>query len=207
LQFCVFDNHAVLRFQQSDMETQDMLQDVHDADTEGGHATPLKAVRRHCLSCCNGSPSEVRLCPAKACPLWPFRHGHRPSAEDRVTVADQHLYPLERDLTGATFQGSALRAIRLRCVDCSGNSDVEVRACKFGPSHPTTCDLHSFRLGRNPNISHSLEWKQAAAERLVLARAAALPAKPSQNPISFHDQGAEGVGAGKGRPSSEGHAE
>ena len=184
-----------------------MPQDMHEADIEVGHATPLKAVRRHCLSCCNGSANEVRLCLAKACPLWPFRHGHRPNAEDRAAVADRRLYPLERDLTGATFQGSALRAIRLRCIDCSGNSDVEVRACKFGPGHLTPCDLHPFRLGRNPNISHSLEWKRAAAERLALARVAALPAKPSQNPILLHDQGAEGVGAGKGHPSPKSHAQ
>ena len=184
-----------------------MPQDVHEIETELGHATPLKAVRRHCLSCCNGSANEVRLCPAKACPLWRFRHGHRPNAEDRDAIADRQLYPLERDLTGATFHGSALRAIRLRCIDCSGNSDVEVRTCKFGPDHPTPCDLHPFRLGRNPNISHSLEWKQAAAERLALARVAALPAKPSQNPILLHDQGAEGVGAGKGHPSPKSHAQ
>jgi hypothetical protein len=185
-------------------ETQDMSHDVHDVDV--GHATPLKAVRRHCLSCCNGSANEVTLCPAMSCPLWPIRHGHRPSAEDRSAVADQQLYPLERDLQGATFHGSALKAIRLRCLDCSGNSDVEVRGCKSGPGHPTSCDLHPFRLGRNPNISHSPEWKQAAAERLVLARAAALPAKPSQNPVCAHDQRSEGVGAGKVHPSPERHA-
>ena len=184
-----------------------MMQDVRDAEIEAGHATPLKAARRHCLSCCNGSANEVRLCLARACPLWPFRHGHRPNEEDKAAVVDRQLYPLERDLTGATFHGSALRAIRLRCIDCSGNSDVEVRACKFGPGHPTPCDLHPFRLGRNPNISHSLEWKQAAAERLALARAAVLAAKPSQNPNSCHDQGAGGVGAGKGHPSPEWHAE
>jgi hypothetical protein len=183
-----------------------MPQDMH-VEAEAGHATPLKAVRRHCLSCCNGSSNEVKLCPARSCPLWPFRHGHRPNAEERAAVADRQLYPLERDLTGGTFQGSALRAIRLRCVDCSANSDVEVRACEFGPGQATPCDLHPFRLGRNPNISHSLEWKQAAAERLALARAAALPAKPSQNPNAFHGRGPEGVGAGKGEPSPEWHAE
>lgn len=101
-----------------------MPQDMH-VETEVGHATPLKAVRRYCLSCCNGSSNEVKLCPAKSCPLWPLRHGHRPNVEDRAAVADRQLYPLERDLMGATFQGSALRAIRLRCIDCSGNSDSE----------------------------------------------------------------------------------
>ena len=97
---------------------------------------PLKAVRAHCLWCCNGSFNEVKLCVAKSCPLWPFRHGHRPTAEDRSAVADRQLYPQERDLTGAAFHGTALRAIRRRCIDCSGNSDGEVRSCRFGPDHP-----------------------------------------------------------------------
>jgi hypothetical protein len=65
---------------------------------------PLKAVRKHCLWCCNGSFAEVKLCAAKSCPLWPFRHGHRPP-----------------DSRGAAFLGTSLRAIRRRCIDCSGN--------------------------------------------------------------------------------------
>jgi len=183
-----------------------MPQDMH-VETEVGRATPLKAVRRHCLSCCGGSSNEVKLCPAKSCPLWPFRHGHRPNAEDRAAVADRQLYPLERNLTGATFQGSALRAIRLRCIDCSGNSDSEVRACKFGPDHPTPCDLHPFRLGRNPNISHSPERREAAAERLARARVAALPTKPIETPVSIGDLGLRGLGPGKVDPSPKVHAQ
>ena len=184
-----------------------MPQDMHEVDTETDHPTPLKAVRRHCVKCSNSSANEVRLCQARSCALWPFRLGHRPTEEERATVADRQLYPIERHLTGATFQGSALRAIRLRCIDCSGNSDSEARSCNFGPGHPTPCDLHHFRLGRNPNISHSDERKKAAAGRLALARAAALPPKPSQNPNSLRGQGAEGVLAGKGHPSPKSHAQ
>jgi len=176
---------------------QDIPLDAHETKTKIGHATPLRAVRQHCLMCCNGSANEVRLCPAKGCPLWPFRHGHRPNAEDRAAVADRPLYPLERDLTGGTFQGSALRAIRLRCIDCSGNSDSEARACKFGPSHPTPCGLHPFRLNRNPSIRRSAEWKQAAAERLARARVAALPMKPIETPDSMGDLGLRGLGPGE----------
>ena len=169
-----------------------MPQDMH-VETEVSHATPLKAVRRHCLSCCNGSANEVRLCPSKACPLWPFRHGHRPNAEDRAAVAGRHVYPLERDLTGAT---TALRAIRLRCIDCSGNSDAEARSCKFGPDHPAPCSLHPYRLGRNPNIVRSNEWRQAATERLALARAAALPKFPIETPDLSSERASEGDWAG-----------
>jgi hypothetical protein len=175
---------------------QDIPLDAHETETRTGRATPLRAVRQHCLMCCNGSSSEVRLCPAKACPLWPFRHGHRPKADDRVAIADRQLYPLERDLTGATFRGSALRAIRRRCTDCSAG-DAEARACNFGPDHPVPCSLHPYRLGRNPNINRSDEWKRAAAERLARAHVAALPAKPIETPDSMGELGLRGLGPGK----------
>ena len=49
--------------------------------------TPLKAVRSHCLGCCNGA-AEVALCTVTSCPLWPYRFGtrtraHRIVAEER----------------------------------------------------------------------------------------------------------------------------
>jgi hypothetical protein len=158
------------------------------------HLAPLKAVRAHCLSCCTGSFIEVKLCPAKSCQLWPFRHGHRPTVEDRSAVADCRIHPHERDLSGAGFQGTALRAIRRRCIDCSGNSDGEVRSCKFGPDHSAPCALHPFRMGRNPNIKRNEEWKAAAAERLVLARAVAAPKNPIETPD--HWGGQEPAGGG-----------
>lgn len=37
--------------------------------------TPLKAIRKHCIECCGGSPKEVRLCTDKTCFLWSFRFG------------------------------------------------------------------------------------------------------------------------------------
>jgi hypothetical protein len=166
------------------VQPQSMQGDAHEFDVETSHPTPLKVVRAHCVACCNGSFVEVKLCPAKSCPLWPFRHGHRPTAEDKAAVADRQLYPHERGLKGDDFQGTALRAIRLRCLDCSGNSDGAVRSCEFAPDHPEPCALHPYRLGRNPNIKRSDEWKTAAAERLALARAAALP-NPIETPALF----------------------
>jgi len=41
--------------------------------------TPLKAIRLKCLDCCAGSRKEVRLCPVRDCPLWPFRMGRNHS--------------------------------------------------------------------------------------------------------------------------------
>jgi hypothetical protein len=152
---------------------------------QSSYPTPLKAVRRHCLWCCNGSLVEVKLCRAKACPLWPFRRGRRPTAKDKSEVADRRLHPHERDLTGNDFHGTALRAIRLRCLDCSGNSHGAARSCEFGPDHRAPCDLHPNRLGRNPNIERSKVWKAAAAGRLRLARAIAAPKKPYRDPRPF----------------------
>jgi hypothetical protein len=41
---------------------------------------------------------------------------------------------------------SPLRAIRLKCLDCSGQLINEVRNCTI-----TCCNLWPFRMGRNPN--------------------------------------------------------
>lgn len=40
--------------------------------------TPLKAIRAKCLDCSCGNPNEVRLCPIRDCPLYPYRDGHNP---------------------------------------------------------------------------------------------------------------------------------
>jgi hypothetical protein len=49
--------------------------------TKDGHPhiyTPIKAIRRKCLSCCCGSPQEVKLCPVTDCSLYPYRLGKHP---------------------------------------------------------------------------------------------------------------------------------
>ena len=38
-----------------------------------------------------------------------------------------------------------LRAVRMKCLDCSGGSAVEVREC-----HITACALHGYRMGKRP---------------------------------------------------------
>ncbi len=53
----------------------------------GMKLTPMKAIRAKCLDCCNGQRSEVRLCAAKRCPLYPYRHGHRPK-DDEFTIKE-----------------------------------------------------------------------------------------------------------------------
>ena len=39
---------------------------------------PVKAIRAKCIDCSGGQLGEVRLCPVKACPLYPFRMGDNP---------------------------------------------------------------------------------------------------------------------------------
>ena len=40
--------------------------------------SPLRAIRDKCLDCSCYQVSEVRLCEAVKCPLWPFRAGRHP---------------------------------------------------------------------------------------------------------------------------------
>src|ERR1035437_91181 len=65
--------------------------------------TPLQAIRKKCLWCCIGSAHEGALCPAKACPSWPFRFGHKPNDELIAEQGDTPLYPLEWRMTAAAF--------------------------------------------------------------------------------------------------------
>ena len=109
---------------------------------------PLKAVRQHCLWCCNGSANEVALCPARACSLWTMRFGKRPDPTKHAGDAVA-LYPHEMPLSLGEFATEGmhtLAAIRRRCVDCSGGSPSEARNCTH-----TACALWPFRLGHNPN--------------------------------------------------------
>lgn len=62
-----------------------------------------------------------------------------------------------------------LKAIRAKCLDCSGGSPVEVADCLV-----KTCALYPFRLGQNP-------WRpersdaQREASRKALAKAKSSP--------------------------------
>lgn len=57
--------------------------------------SPLKTIREHCLDCCEGSYSEVKLCPCKHCKLWPFRFGKNPSRK-RKPMSPEHLEKLKK---------------------------------------------------------------------------------------------------------------
>lgn len=72
---------------------------------------------------------------------------------------------------GAQGKDFQLRAIRAKCIDCSGESVAEVRACALAD-----CPLHPYRMGRNPNRKgrEMTDAERAACvERLAKARAKA----------------------------------
>lgn len=58
---------------------------------------------------------------------------------------------------------TALRAIRLKCLDCCCGSANEVSLCPC-----QDCSLHSFRLGHNPNYQKK---EMSAARREALEKA------------------------------------
>ena len=85
---------------------QETLKEVitdNQTDTESTDSevitSPLRAIRAKCIDCSGGSISEVRLCPCKRCPLWPFRNASNPfrtrtmtdeqkeAARDRLAMA------------------------------------------------------------------------------------------------------------------------
>jgi hypothetical protein len=150
-----------------DVTLEDNLEEGDDTEEaeDGKSVTPLRALRRHCLWCCKGSTNEVKLCSAKRCPLWAFRFGRRPTLEDKAAIADVKLYPLELELRGGEFHekgGTALKAIRRRCIDCSGGSLIGANGCTT-----SDCDLHPFRKGKNPNIIISEERRAELSARLA----------------------------------------
>jgi len=53
---------------------------------------------------------------------------------------------------------SPIRAVRLKCLDCTCNSPKEVEACPI-----KTCPLWAFRFGRNPYRKPVSEERRAAA--------------------------------------------
>jgi hypothetical protein len=126
--------------------------------------TPSSAIRAHCLWCCNGSRSEVLLCPARRCPLWTLRLKAK-YLPDKATLVDDPtpLYPLERPMTlgELVVKGSKLAAIRRRCIDCSGGSAQDAKACQV-----KDCALWPYRGGHNP----ALVGKRGRGNPAALAR-------------------------------------
>lgn len=66
------------------------------------------------------------------------------------------------------FPLSPIKAVRKKCLDCSGGSSDEVRKCDIAD-----CPLHPFRFGRNPYRKPRVlteEQRAANVARLAAAR-------------------------------------
>lgn len=46
------------------------------------YLTPMQAIRRKCLECCNGQKREIKECTVKTCPLYEFRISERHHRKD-----------------------------------------------------------------------------------------------------------------------------
>ena len=60
--------------------------DNNEKENKSGEIlSPIKAIRAKCMDCCYDQREEVKLCPAKDCPLWPFRLGKNPNRARNMT--------------------------------------------------------------------------------------------------------------------------
>lgn len=48
---------------------------------------------------------------------------------------------------------SCMKAIRKKCLDCSGGSSQEVDKCAFNGSDDRLCDVYIYRKGKNPALA------------------------------------------------------
>ena len=106
----------------------------------------LQAIRRFCLSCMGGSPSLVRDCPDRACPLHDYRMQESPP------------------------EGRPLRAVRRHCMICAGGKG-SVRACRADPDaqpEEQACLLWPHRLGLSRRSMKRLRALQSSARSLRL---------------------------------------
>jgi hypothetical protein len=65
-----------------------------------------QAIRAKCLDCCAGLSHEVRLCPAVACPSWPYRMGSNPWRAPRSEAQLAHSRERGRELGARMRQKS-----------------------------------------------------------------------------------------------------
>lgn len=73
--------------------------------------------------------------------------------------------------------GSALKAIRAKCLDCAGGMPSEVRECQI-----SRCALHPFRMGKRP---------KKAGQALPAEAKAALLARLGNGPAGSPEKQAE----------------
>ena len=52
--------------------------------------TPIKAIRKKCIDCCNGQYKEIKNCTVINCALYPYRMGCRPDRSTIDTMKDYY---------------------------------------------------------------------------------------------------------------------
>ena len=94
--------------------------------------TPLRAIRKRCYGCGEGTAKTIRDCEFPNCALYPLRFGKR-------------------------VQGiKSAKAIREYCLWCCGNPN-EVRLCVNDGKQSTLCPLYPYRFGKNPTKKGNLK--------------------------------------------------
>ena len=139
---------------QEEMDAKEGFSDQEQRDRQKAAAspvdlpTPAKAIRKHCLWCCNDQAAEVRLCPDDECSLWPWRIGSREFAPQGTL--------------------SRLRSIRGRCLACAGSA-AQVRECAF-----EDCPLYLYRFGKTVGRKPVSNEHRERGRQMGLRRQAAL---------------------------------
>ena len=77
-----------------------------------------------------------------------------------------------KDETPESSYPTPIKAIRLHCLECLGNSSQEVERCSR-----SKCPLWRYRLGKNPNITLSADVKERRAKQ-ALKNLVRKPSKP-----------------------------
>lgn len=109
---------------------------------------PLQAIKQYCRNC--SGDQKPKDCPSTDCILYSWRLGKKPKGSDI-----------------SSWARTTVKAIRERCLDCTGQEPESVKNCK----HPR-CPLKPFRMGRNPKRLHSVSAteRNILNDRLVKAR-------------------------------------
>lgn len=126
--------------------------------TPTSNLTPLRAIRLKCLDCSGESRLEVRLCPVRRCPLWPYRLGKKPD------FARYEAIDLQRRPYTAKVIATAARAIKAKCKDCNG---PDFTSCEPGDGYEW-CPLFQYtqaHKNKHPKLSDEERAKRATRMR------------------------------------------
>lgn len=121
--------------------------------------TPIKSIRLYCIEICmEGQMTEVRLCHSVGCDLWLYRMGRRPSLVELVEWFQFRHYKsvIKSGNELRRLINTPVKAIRKKCLNCSGWGFKEVKQCA-----EDECHIYGYRMGRRPKraIEHDLENK------------------------------------------------